>query len=156
MFKTSLIFAALLSLSISSFAAEFKVKKVKTLGDMKHSVIFQSKDLKKVKGTNLLKGKLVAQWGLHVYEVVTGFYACSKDLSCKLTTYERIATFEKCTVVSKTKVECRKRISGDSTVITNDVVVAEDPDSVYDDVTRNLDEEGDFPVRTVDEFDGIF
>ena len=157
MFKNGLVIAAVLLVSLSSFAAEFKVQKVKTLGAMKHKVIFQSRDLKPVKGTNILKGKIVAQWGLHVYEVVTGLYACNKNLSCKLTDFERIATYQSCKVVESAKVECRKRIAGDSTTISNDgVVISDDPDRIYDDMTRDLEVEGDFPVRSKDEFDGIF
>lgn len=153
------MFVALISLlSLNSFAAEYRVQKVKTLGVMKHEVIFQSKDLKKVRGTNVLKGKIVAQWGLHVFEVANGFYACNKNNFCKLTDFETIATFEKCTV-KKSKVECRKRLSGEASTVRGDVLVQEDVDSARDEFSpsyRSEDDLNEFPVRVKDEFDGIF
>ncbi|MFP5386214.1 MAG: hypothetical protein ACLGHN_09055 [Bacteriovoracia bacterium] len=151
----------LLSLfALSAFSAEYRVQKVKVLGPMKHKVIFQSTDLKKVRGSNVLKGKLVAQWGLHVFEVVTGFYTCNQRNSCKLTDYERVATFEKCIVKSKKRVECRKRLGGNSYSGSNagDVIVYDDPDSVRDDYNGNrdsYDNYSEFPVRVDGEFDDV-
>lgn len=123
---------------------------------MKNKVIFQSTDLKKVKNTNVLKGKLVSQWGLHVYEVVTGFYACNRTNNCKLTDYERVATFEKCEVKAK-KVSCRKRIGGDSHAANSEeIIIHGSPDSVYDEYDHSRrDQESDFPVRVEGEFDDV-
>lgn len=146
--------------AFSAFSAEYRVQKVKVLGPMKHKVIFQSSDLKKVRGTNALKGKLVAQWGLHVFEVVTGFYTCNRNSRCKLTDYERVATFEKCEVKSRKKVECRNRLGGGSYTGSNsDVIVYDDPDSVRDDYYGNrnggYDDYSEFPVRVDGEFDDV-
>lgn len=155
------IFALLFSIiSMQSFAAEYTVQKVKFLGPMKNKVIFQSSDLKKVKGKNVLKGKLVAQWGLHVFEVVNGFYTCNQKNVCKLSDYERVATFESCTVKNKTKVECRKKIgSGTSSSDTSGVIIYDSPDSVNDEFYRQRrynDEYSEFPVRIDGEFDDLF
>lgn len=155
----TILFAMIAVFSVSSFAAEYRIQKVKTLGPMKHKVIFQSADLKKIKKTNVLKGKLVVQWGLHVYEVVNGLYACNKNLLCKLTDYERVATFEKCVVKNKTKVECRKRLDGGSASSSTEIVINESPDTVYDEYNRgprtNYDETSEFPVRVNGEYDDV-
>lgn len=148
-------------LSVSSFGAEYRIQKVKTLGPMKHKVIFQSADLKKIKKTNVLKGKLVAQWGVHVYEVVNGLYACDRNNLCKLTDYERVASYEKCVVKSKTKVECRKRLDGGSSSSSDSsvVVINESPDTVSDEYNRgprsNYDDYSEFPVRVNGEYDDV-
>lgn len=157
---TKFIAVVLLALfSLTSFAAEYRIQKVKTLGPMKHKVIFQSADLKKLKKTNVLKGKLVVQWGLHVYEVVSGLYACNRNNFCKLTDYQRVMTYEKCTVKSKLKVECRKKLSGDSSGGSREEIVVQDgPDSVNDGAVRERFDNtyNDFPVRISGEFDDIF
>lgn len=156
-----ILFAFLvMAFSFSSFSADYRIQKVKVLGTMKNKVIFQSADLKKIRGQNLLKGKLVAQWGVHVFEVVNGLYSCNKSNYCKLVDYERVATFEKCIVKNKTKVECRKKIVGDSYSgnSNGDVIIADDPDSVKDDMHRDRysnDEYSEFPVRVNGEFDDI-
>lgn len=146
-------------ISLNLFAAEVRVQKVKTLGPMKHKVIFQSTDLKKIRGSQLLKGKLVAQWGLHVFEVATGYYACNKNLYCKLTDYDRVDTFEKCVVKKNKKVACRGRLGGGNTQGTsNDEIRYENPDEVYDEYNRDrhhYDEVNEFPARVGGEFDDI-
>lgn len=154
------LFAILITLTSTTFAAEYRVQKVKVLGPMKHEVILQSKDLKKIKGSNVLKGKLVIQWGLHAYEVVSGMYVCNAKNFCKLTDYETVSTFEKCVVKPKTKVECRKRTSGERSEGRSGDVIFADPDSVSDEYNsrrpRYEDELNEFPVRINDEFDNIF
>jgi hypothetical protein len=147
--------------SINSFSAEYRIQKVKVLGPMKHKVIFQSIDLKKIKRSNVLKGKLVIQWGVHVFELVNGLYSCDKRNLCKLSDYERLATFEKCTVKGGKKVECRKRLNGgpSSEGPSSEVIINDVPDSVKDDMhrdSRNDDSESEFPVRINGEFDDIF
>jgi hypothetical protein len=147
-----------MSASVSALAENFRVQRVKTLGPMKHKVIFQGKDLRKVKGTNLLKGKIVARWGVHVYEVASAFYTCNTKNYCRFSAYERVATFEKCEVVNKNKVQCRYRIAGDtySSDDSRDVISYENPDEVYDEYGRPRDHHLDypeFPVRVPGEFD---
>jgi hypothetical protein len=156
-----LIFTLLLFITATSgFAATYSIKKVRTLGPMKHKVIFQSADLRKIKKTNVIKGKLVAQWGLHVFEVVNGFYSCNKEKICRLTDYERVATFEKCLVRNKTRVECRKRLDGTmgTSGSSPEVIFQDDPDSISDEFGRSRydDRETEFPARVRDEFEDIF
>lgn len=149
----------IMSVSVSALAENFRVQKVKTLGPMKHEVIFQGKDLRKVKGTNLLKGKMVARWGVHVYEVATAFYACNSKNYCRFSGYERVATFEKCDVINKKKVQCRRRIAADSysSDDSRDEVSYENPDEVYDEYDHrrdhHLDYYPEFPVRVPGEYD---
>lgn len=112
--------------------------KVKELGPMKNKVIFQSSEVKKIKKTNLVKGQLVAQWGVHVFEVVNGFYACNAQNVCKLADFERVATYESCKAVRK-KFSCKGRISGDSSIVTqSDISMQDNPDEVSDSLAGSI------------------
>lgn len=148
---------ALLSLTVAQ-AQDLRLVKVKELGVMKHKVIFQSKDVKQVKNSNVVRGKLVAQWGTQVFEVVTGYYTCNTKNVCKLTDYERVATYEKC-VVKNAKVKCSRKLGGDSYESdARDVIVNGNPDEVTDSFDNNRTGEYDteFPARIQDEFSDIF
>ncbi|AUN98244.1 hypothetical protein DOM21_09985 [Bacteriovorax stolpii] len=150
-------FLALLTLT-TAFAGEVRLVKVKELGVMKNKVIFQSLDVKKVKNSNVVRGKLVAQWGTQVFEVVTGYYTCNTKNVCKLTDYERVATYESCKVKNN-KVSCSKKIAGDSYESdSRDVIVSGNPDEVSDEFGHNRTGEYDseFPVRIQDEYSDIF
>lgn len=158
--STALLLA--LSISLMSFAAlasELRVQKVKTIGDLKHKVIFQSRDLKRIKGTNVITGKLVARWGVHVYEVATAYYECNKNLVCKFFDYETVATYQKCEVKSAAKVECRNRLAGETySGNSGEIISYENPDEVYNEYggrRSNYDEYSEFPVRVPGEFDYI-
>ena len=94
---------------------------------MVSEVIFQSKNVKKVKNTNIVKGKLVVKWGVHVYEVVAGYYKCDSNNTCRLTDYDRVATYELCTVKRNT-VKCSKKISGSNSDIASDSDIVISPD----------------------------
>lgn len=142
-----------------SHATEIRVQKVRTIGAMKHKVIFQSKDLKQVRGQNYLKGKIVAQWGVNVFEVVKGIYTCNRNLSCRMVDYEHIATFEKCTVKNN-KVACRRQLDGSryTSNPNSDVVVAENPDSTEGEFggrDSHYDRYEEFPARVGGEYDDI-
>lgn len=145
--------------AMSASAANIRVQKVKTLGVMKHKVIFQSTDLKKVRGSKLLKGKIVAQWGTEVFEVATGLYACNKNNYCKLSDYETNATYRKCVINKEKKVQCRGRLGSSSYGNSSgDVISYENPDEVYDEYNRDrhhYDEVNEFPARVSGEFDDI-
>lgn len=157
--KISFLSALLvLFVSFASTAAEYRIRRVDTLGSMKHRVIFQSRDLKKVKGTNALTGQLVIMWGTERFQIVDGFYTCSDKNFCKLYDYKHVAMFEKC-VVKKKKVECAKPVSGrydDSS--SSDIRVYENPDHIYDEYDNGRDHwdyAPEFPVRINDEFPGL-
>lgn len=146
---------ALLSLTVAT-AGEIKLVKVKELGPMKHKVIFQSTDVKAIKGSNMVRGKLVAQWGTQVFEVATGFYTCNKSNTCRLSDFERVAMYESCKVKGN-KVSCTKKISGDdSSNDSRDVIVSGNPDALEDGPARDNGVDTDFPVRIQDEFSDIF
>lgn len=145
----------LLSLSVAG-AFDLKLVKVKELGPMKNKVIFQSSDVVKIKGSNMVRGKLVAQWGTQVFEVVTGHYTCNKSNICKLTDYERVATYESCKVKNN-KVTCSKKLAGDEDLnASRDVMTTENPDALDDGSVRDNGADSDFPVRISDEFSDIF
>lgn len=141
----------------STQAAELKIQKVKTIGDFNHKVLFQSSDVKLVKKSNIVTGKIVAQWGVHVYEVAEAFYTCSAKNVCKLSSYSTIGMYESCKVKAK-KAVCFNKISGPSYISdARDLVVAENPDSVSDYGSDNSDYDYsvEFPARIVDEFSGV-
>lgn len=155
--KLLVVLVAIVAMSSVS-AAEMKIQKVKTIGALKHKVIFQSSDVKAIKNSNVVYGKVVAAWGLHVYEVVNAYYVCSEQLNCKLSEVKNVAMYESC-IVKNNKAVCRKKISGDSTFSSRDVV-AENPDEVgseFGDRNSSYGEyDSEFPVRIVDEFSGLF
>jgi hypothetical protein len=160
--KTAL-FLLVSFISLNSFAIDYRIQKVKVLGPMKHKVIFQSKDLKKVKRSNVLKGKLVAQWGTQVFEVVQGLYTCDANKLCKLSDYERLATFQSCVAKNSKKLECKKRLDGRSSsnwdATSNVVVINDNPDAVEDEFSgdnRRYESEDEFPARAEGEFDDLF
>lgn len=144
----ALVFSALMMIHASA-AEQLTLVKVTEIGVMKNKVIFQSKSVKKVKGTNLVKGKLVAQWGLHVFEVVNGFYSCNKKNICKLTDYERVATFESC-VVKNQKVKCSKKIAGEDGPSNDERDVILSPDGMDDGSHRDNQRE------SIDELENEF
>lgn len=127
---------------------EITLIKVKELGLMKNKVVFQSKKVKKIKGTNVVKGKLIAQWGLHVFEVVQGSYTCNTKNICRLSDYERVATFESCVIKNQT-AKCSKKISGDDSSINTDREITVFPDGTLDEYDNNSRESID---ETSDEF----
>ena len=145
--------------SLSSFAADYRIRRVETLGTMKDKVIFQSHDLKSIRDSKSLVGQLVLRWGTHRFQIVDGFYTCSPKNFCTITDYKHVAMFEKCVVVKKNKVDCAKPVSGRySSNESSDIRVYEDVDSVRDEFGNNGDtwyESPDFPVHVSDEFDGI-
>lgn len=142
----------------STQAAELKIQRVKTLGDLGHKVVFQSTDVKLVKKSNIATGKIVAAWGLHVYEVANAYYTCSAKNVCKLSSYETVGMYESCKVQSK-KAVCFDKISGPSELAdSRDLLVTENPDYTGDYGSDNseYDYGSEFPARIVDEFSDLF
>jgi hypothetical protein len=139
-------------------AADLKIQKVKTIGDLKHKVIFQSKDLKVLENSNVVYGKIVAAWGVNVYEVANAFYTCNEQLVCKFTKVKNVAMYESCTVKNN-KAVCKNKISGNTYQDSGDVIT-ENPDAVgteFGDRDSSYGEyDSEFPVRIVDEFSGLF
>lgn len=142
----------------STQAAELKIQKVKAIGDFGHKVVFQSTDVKLVKKSNMVTGKIVAQWGLHVYEVANAYYTCSAKKFCKLSSYETVGMYESCSVKNK-KAVCFNKISGPSELSdSRDVIVTENVDSVgseFGNDNSDYDYNSEFPARIVDEFSGV-
>lgn len=155
--KLALLCLALV-FSLQSQAAELRVKQVKTLGPMKHKVIFQSTNLKKVRNSKYLEGKIVAQWGLYVFEVASGYYSCNNKNVCSLVDYRSVATFEKCTVTKNKRVRCSRPLSGGNDYTgTSGEITYENPDEVYDEYNNNrdhYDSYDEFPARGNGSFDG--
>lgn len=145
---------------VQVLAGELKVEEVKTLGLMKHKVIFQERILKKVKGEKIYSGKLIARWGTQVYELVEGFYSCDLKKSCELVEYERIATFESC-VVEGERAECHTVISRDTYSSSSDyddstVGVSFGEVDEFPSRSRISDRDYDGEQRSYDEYDDLF
>lgn len=157
--KTLLAVFLFASMALSAQANDYKLVKVKTLGVMKNKVIFQSQNVKKVKNTDVVKGKLIAQWGTEVFEVATGYYKCNTKNVCRLTDFDRVATFKSC-VVSGDKAKCTQKIVGDTSSSDSDRSISYgNPDEVrgdYDHDRRRDDYDSEFPVRIVDEYSDLF
>ena len=155
--KLLVAFMAMVAMS-SVNASDLKIQKVKTIGDLKHKVIFQSKDLKVLDNSNVVYGKIVAAWGVNVFEVANAYYTCNEQLACKFTKVKNVAMYESCIVKNK-KAVCRNKISGNTELDSGDVV-AENPDAVgseFGDRDSSYGEyDSEFPVRIVDEFSGLF
>lgn len=139
----------------SANASELKLQKVKFLGAMKNKVIFQSTDVKAVKKSNIVRGKIVAQWGADVFEVATAFYTCNTKSFCKFVEFERLAMYESC-VVKKNSVSCSKKIAGDPANDSRDVFVGGNPDAVIDGTESTNDDSNEFPARIEDEYSDLF
>ena len=154
-----LLCLTLLAITLSTMAqTPYSIVKVKELGPMKTKVIFQSLELKKIKGTSVIKGKLVARWGTQVFEVVDGFYQCNKNNFCRLTDYNRIATFESC-IVKNNKVACKNKLVSDAAWPgALDIKIDPSPDSTDYPSRDNSSEDNsfDFPARITDEFSDVF
>lgn len=148
-----------LAVAASTQAAELKIQKVKTIGELNHKVIFQSTDVKSVGKSNVVKGKIVAAWGVHVYEVANAYYTCNTKNVCKLAEVETVGMYESCTVKNN-KAVCSKKISGTtSDSSARDLIVAENPDAVdseYAGRDTYGEYDSEFPVRIVDEYAGQF
>lgn len=145
---------ALFAMSTLS-AGEIKLQKVSAIGVVKHKVIFQSSDVKFVKKSNIVRGKIVSKWGTNVFEVGTAYYLCNEKNFCKFVDYDRVAMFESC-IVKNNKVACSKKITADSSGVTNDVNASENPDAVSDSFESVNDDLNEFPARIQDEYSDLF
>jgi hypothetical protein len=149
--------AAAVLLSTASFGAEYRVQRVRTIGGLRNPVIFQSTDLRKVRGTNLLAGTLVARWGTNVFEVARAFYACDRRNRCNFERYERLGMFDRCTVKGPRRIECRgRRIDRSGDAGAPEIIIHDHPDSTDEWHRDPRNDEDEFPTRVDGEFDDIF
>lgn len=112
------IFSAVLYFLVGSganaFDSQFQIQKLATIGPLQHPVIFQSRDLRPLRGSaGLLTGHLVARWGVHVYEVGSVTYDCSSGI-CKVKNYARRSTFESCGLNSRQQMICKGQLGASS------------------------------------------
>ena len=139
-------------------ASELRLQKVKEIGVTNTKVIFQSTNVVRVNKTNIVKGKIIAQWGTEVFEVINGLYSCNTKNVCKLVDHERVATYKLC-IIKKYNAVCTQKISGDSELSeSSDIVVLDNPDAVNGDYdhSRDNNEYSEFPVRIQDEYSDLF
>lgn len=104
--KLTILFALLIALS----AHARELPKLKKLNG--HKVIFQSKDVREVKSRGLFKTRLVAQWGVHVFQVADAYFKCSSTL-CSFDSSKSRDFFERC-ALKEGQMKCEKRLTPDS------------------------------------------
>jgi hypothetical protein len=100
-----LTFVFILFLSFSAYAQE--LPKLKKLNG--HKVIFQSKNVREVKSRGLFKTRVVASWGVHVFEVADAYFKCSTS-RCSYDSAKSRHFFEYC-ALKQGQMRCAKRLT---------------------------------------------
>lgn len=100
--KFALLF--LLLLSAQAFAVE--LPRVRTLNG--HKVVFQSQEARFVRSLELYKARVVARWGVHVFEVADAYFSCGPR-RCRLQETRTRAFFESCRARGEA-FRCERRI----------------------------------------------
>lgn len=102
------IFVLVLFITLNAHARELpKLKKLTG-----HKVIFQSKDVREVKSRGLFKTRVVAQWGVHVFEVADAYFKCSST-RCSFDSAKSRDFFERCSLKAG-QMKCEKRLTPDT------------------------------------------
>ncbi len=100
----SLVFL-LLTFAISAEARELpRLKKIES-----HKVVFQSKSVKEVRSLGLFKTRVVAQWGVHVFQVVDAYFKCS-TVRCRFENYRTRDFYQSCQIKNNL-MNCQKRMA---------------------------------------------
>lgn len=96
--------------AVNTFA-NVSITKVKTVGPMKHPVIYASSKFKlKTNGTHKQAFvKMIARWRVHVYEVGVAAFSCTSYGNCRYENWTSLALYELYTVKAK-QAACRHRI----------------------------------------------
>lgn len=99
--------------AVSGFA-NVSIPKVKTVGPMNHKVIYASSKFKlKQNGTHKQAFvKMIARWGVHVYEVGVAEFSCTSAGKCRYDNWTSLAFYQNCTVQAN-QAACRHRIKAD-------------------------------------------
>ncbi len=104
--KLTFVFA--LFMVVTAHARELpKLKKLNS-----HKVIFQSKNVREVKSLGLFKTRVVASWGVHVYEVADAYFKCSTS-RCSFDSAKSRDFFERC-ALKQGLMKCEKRLTPDT------------------------------------------
>jgi hypothetical protein len=96
-------------------SAGMKFSKVQSVGLLKHKVIYSSPKFKVKKTAQGIKAyvKMIAMWGVHVYEVGVSEYNCTTSGDCEFNQWISLAKYESCQVAGA-KAKCSGKISGSS------------------------------------------
>jgi len=130
------------------------VPKIKHVGVNRAPVIFQSLALQERRsneaGVRLFSGRVIAQWGIHVFESGTAFYACPvRSKTCRVVHYRRDDMFDRCVVRADRAVCSGRRVEGGGPHVDRDSrgpFDLEDPDfRRYRRANPDLEE---FPARS--------
>lgn len=140
-----LLLLALITLTFHSQARELPaLKKIES-----NKVIFQSKQVREVRSLGMFKTRVVARWGVHVYQVVDAYFKCS-TLRCRFDSYKTRDFYQSCEL-KNTQMRCQKRISPDGGSAPDSVGYWErHPDGSFE---RRVDNDYDEPVRGDDSWE---
>ncbi len=96
-----------LSLSVHAQARQLpQLKKIES-----NKVVFQSQSVREVRSLGLFKTRVVARWGVHVYQVVDAYFKCS-TLRCRFDSYKTRDFYQSCEMKNN-QMRCSKRIAPD-------------------------------------------
>lgn len=106
-----IIFLCLLSAAVSF--ANMSFQKVTKVGEMKHKVVYASPKYKVKKSGLVTKAyvKMIAQWGVHVFEVGVSEFICSASGQCKYEQWVSLAFYQSCQIRGL-KASCAGKIGG--------------------------------------------
>jgi hypothetical protein len=100
---------------VSVSSAEMTFPEVKSVGLLKHQVIYSSAKYKIKKTDQGTKAyvKMIARWGLEVYEVGVSEFICKTSETCQFNQWISLATYQSCKVTG-TNAKCYGKL-GEST-----------------------------------------
>ncbi|MBK7961022.1 MAG: hypothetical protein IPK04_07310 [Bdellovibrionales bacterium] len=114
LFNTFIVFLCMSLLGILTVSsAEMKFSEVNNVGLLKHKVIYSSEKFKIKKTDHGTRAyvKMIAMWGLEVYEVGVSEFICTDSGKCQFNQWIPSATYEKCKVTGK-KAKCYGKLGG--------------------------------------------
>ncbi len=105
--------ASLFVLTFNISYANVTFQKVSKVGPMQHKVIYASPKykIKRTNGVTKAFVKMIAMWGIHVYEVGLSEYTCSASNHCQFNQWISLAFYDSCVVKGK-QASCRGKSSG--------------------------------------------
>ena len=106
----------LISLLVASVAQAVDLPRVRSLNG--HKVVFQSTEIRFVSSLDMYKARIVAKWGVHVFEVADAYFKCG-EVRCRLQETRTRAFYESCKK-SGESFKCQKRLRPSSDTPSDD------------------------------------
>lgn len=154
-----LILVSIFSVSLAH-SVQLNFPKVTRVGELKQKVVYASPKYK-VKKTSLETKayvKMIAQWGLHVFEVGVTEFQCNRYGNCRYNQWISLAFYEKCTFGGK-QARCQRRLGGGANTGSLDSITRNIVSYYEGELQRDSNSFGDydFPERGNDywEYSGV-